>query len=395
MAIAESPLPPELFDIIIGQARDDIHVLTTCGLVCRSWLASSRYHIFQAINVSLHPRNVQTFIELVIHPSSTFRPYIRSLELLSSNVLDGSFDAQWLDPPVINTLASLPCVTEMLIQNIQWGRMNPTTKSALLAGFQALTHLELWAAHFDSVSHLVQLVCSKPLLQILGFDDLAWEDPSFETPTDPSQCIPGSLHSLRLSNCYKRDILDWLVSHDSLPPIHHIHLGSVYPEDTHSIGRFLQRLGSDLLTLQLEFSSLDAGGDAEDFCAHVDLAHNSALHTIILDKFIHYSIYQFSSAVGWIPEIVSRTPSLKEVSFGVAIRDVGELDPQEDPIDWEALDNLFCDPQFPDLQALRFWISGSVALDDVLRALNRSLPRSSQRRMLYFHRGTPRLLDWL
>ncbi|KAF7348553.1 hypothetical protein MVEN_01372800 [Mycena venus] len=267
--------------------------------------------------------------------------------------------------------------------------MNPSTKSTLLAGFQALTHLEIRAAQFDSVNHLVQLVSSKPLLQILSVDDLGWEEPSF----DDTLCVSSALHSLRLSNCYKRDILDWLASHDPLPPINHIQLGSVYPEDTHSIGRFLHRLGSHLLTLQLEFSSLDAGGDAEDFCARVDLAHNPALHTIILDKFINYSVYQFSSAVAWIPELLSRTPNLRTVSFGVAIRDLRELHPQEDPIDWDALDRLFCHPQLPHLHTLRFWVSGIVALDSVGAAIARCLPRSSERRMLRFHRGEPRMIE--
>ncbi|KAJ7089243.1 hypothetical protein B0H15DRAFT_885339 [Mycena belliarum] len=355
-----SPLPPELFDIIIAQVQDDIHALAACGLVCRSWLVSSRYHIFKTTPVSLRPGNAQQFIELVNHPSSTFCTHVRSLELLSSHVPGGSFDAQWLDP-IIGTLARLPCVTDMFIANIQWGNMNPRTKSALLDGFPALTHLELWSTHFDSVSHLVQLICSKPLLHILGLDDLAWEDPSFET----SACrVPYGLHSLRLSNCYKRDILDWLVSHEALPPIHHVQLGAVHPEDTHSIGRFLARLGPDLFTLQLEFSSLDAGGDAEDFCARVDLAQNPALHTVILDKFIYYSDYQFSSAVAWIPELVSPIPNLKELSFGIAIRDIGELHPEENPIDWAALDDLFCDPQLAGLRALRFWVAVKYRAED-------------------------------
>ncbi|KAJ7098281.1 hypothetical protein C8R44DRAFT_642877, partial [Mycena epipterygia] len=81
MTIAEPTLPPELVDAIIGQAQDDIHALATCGLVCRSWLAASRYHIFKGIPVSLRPGNVQPFIQLLIHPSSTLHPYIQSLEL--------------------------------------------------------------------------------------------------------------------------------------------------------------------------------------------------------------------------------------------------------------------------------------------------------------------------
>ncbi|KAJ6491291.1 hypothetical protein C8R47DRAFT_976737 [Mycena vitilis] len=265
--------------------------------------------------------------------------------------------------------------------------MNPSTKSTLLAGFQTLTHLEVVAVQFDSVAPLVQLICSKPLLQILRVDDLGWNDPSF----DPAQSVPTALHSLHLSNCYKRDILDWIASHPVLPPIRNLQLGSVYPEDTHSIGRFLQRLGPHLLTLQLEFSSLDAGGDAEDFCSRVDLAHNSALHTILLDKFINYSVYQFSSAISWIPEILSQTPNLMEVAFGVAIRDLEELHPEEDPIDWAALDTLFCHPCFQHLRTLRFWVSGIVALESVSDAIARCLPHSNERRMLRFHCGVPRL----
>ncbi|KAJ7669340.1 hypothetical protein DFH06DRAFT_1125709 [Mycena polygramma] len=317
---------------------------------------------------------------------STIRPYIRSLELFGIHLIDADWDSAWLDP-IVAILASLPCVLELQIQNIDWGRINPSTKSTLLTGFQTLTHLEILAVQFRSVAHLVQLICSKPLLQILSVDDLGWNDPSF----DPVQSVPAALHSLHLSNCYKRDILDWIASHPALPPIRHLQLGSVYPEDTHSIGRFLRRLGLHLLTLQLEFSSLDAGGDAEDFCSRVDLAHNSALHTIILDKFINYSVYQFSSAIAWIPEILSQTPNLMEVAFGVAIRDLEELHPEDDPIDWAALDALFCHPRFPHLRTLRFWVSGIVALDSVSDAIARCLPRSDERRMLRFHRGVPRL----
>ncbi|KAK7046892.1 hypothetical protein R3P38DRAFT_2508044 [Favolaschia claudopus] len=263
--------------------------------------------------------------------------------------------------------------------------MNSATITSLSTAFQTLIHLEIRAAQFDSVNDLIQLLSSKPLLQSFSVDDLAWDDPLF----DNTLFIPKELHSLHLSNCYKRDILDALL--DSVPPIKHMQLGSVYPEDTYSIGRFLRRLGSQLLTLQLEFSSLDAGGDAEDFCSRVDLAHNTALHTLVLDKFINYSAYQFSSAVGWIPELLSQTLNIRELSFGVAIRHLGELHPPDDPIDWVALDRLFCDPKFPHLRTLRFWISGILTLETVSVAIGNCLPRSKEKGMLNFHRGTPRM----
>ncbi|KAJ7255314.1 hypothetical protein C8J57DRAFT_606449 [Mycena rebaudengoi] len=264
-------IPPELVDMIVSKAYDNPPLLAVCGLVCRSWLASSRFHLLNG-PVVLRPGNVNAFTQVLANPASTLPPYIRTLEISSGNLAGQSYDSQWLDP-CIQVLADLPCVTEFLLENIHWGHMNPRTKTAILSGFQSLAHLEIRAAQFDSVLQVTQLVCSKPLLEILSFDDIAWKDPSFESPTT----VPASLRSLRLSNCYKRDVLEWLVSHSSLPPIHHIQLGPVYPQDTVSIGRFLERLGANLFTLELEFSSLDAGGDAEDFCAHVDLSHNSAL----------------------------------------------------------------------------------------------------------------------
>src|ERR1700761_3535360 len=109
--------PPELFDWIIGQIHDDLSLLLTCSLVCRSWLASSRYHIFRYKVVTLRPRNVQAFVRLITSPSSTIHPYIRTIELVSSDSLRDGYNSQWLDS-IIHTLASLPCVAEVLIENI-------------------------------------------------------------------------------------------------------------------------------------------------------------------------------------------------------------------------------------------------------------------------------------
>ncbi|KAF8218062.1 hypothetical protein K438DRAFT_1451511, partial [Mycena galopus ATCC 62051] len=41
--------PPELEDALIDFCHEDHATLATCGLVCRDWLPTSRYHLFSSI----------------------------------------------------------------------------------------------------------------------------------------------------------------------------------------------------------------------------------------------------------------------------------------------------------------------------------------------------------
>ncbi|KAF7291951.1 hypothetical protein MIND_01220700 [Mycena indigotica] len=373
-------LPPELFDAIIEQARDDIATLNSCSLVCRSWLAISRHLTFGQIVFGLRPETVQGFLELIASPYATILPYIHAVELLGNDSSRG-YQLEWLDR-IITVLANIPFLTALVLENISWNELVSATRDTLIDAFQQITRLDLRASDFGSVAHLFRLVASKPRLRSLGCDNLGWTDP------DPTETViaPRMLNHLRLSGCYERDILDWLLAQTSIPPISDLELGAVRPEDTASIGNFLRRLGPRLRTLQLEFWSLDPGGDAEDFCAHVDLSYNSSLHTIVLDKFIHYSTYRFSSAVGWIPQLVSRAGGLKHIMLSISIRRIDELTPEDDPIDWPALDAVFCT-----LHRLYFRVWSSIELDQVTPVLTHQLPKCAMREgLLQFRSGFPK-----
>ncbi|KAF9266635.1 hypothetical protein L218DRAFT_858255, partial [Marasmius fiardii PR-910] len=45
-------LPPEVTDCIIDHCHSDREVLSTCGIVCKSWYPTSRYHLFAAVEIS-------------------------------------------------------------------------------------------------------------------------------------------------------------------------------------------------------------------------------------------------------------------------------------------------------------------------------------------------------
>ncbi|KAJ7655424.1 hypothetical protein B0H17DRAFT_1099046 [Mycena rosella] len=70
-------LPPEVADLVIDNLRGDLATLRTCGLVSHNWLATSRYHLYDA--VYLPHRNIDTFLDLLQSPCNTFAFRLRGL----------------------------------------------------------------------------------------------------------------------------------------------------------------------------------------------------------------------------------------------------------------------------------------------------------------------------
>lgn len=111
------------------------------------------------------------------------------------------------------------------------------------------------------------------------------------------------------------------------------------------------------------------------------------LRTIRIDRFISYDGYQFTSSVTWVPLILSqiKSPYLEEVAFSIWLMTVEQLEPQDFPIDWNFLDNLFAgNSQFQHLKRLRFWIFGDVEKRDVEREIGRKLPKCAELNILSF-----------
>ena len=88
-------LAPEITDVIIDHLHDDIPTLATCGLTCRDWLHSSRYHMFADLKLNLD--DAQSLIDILQHPSgSNIRAVVQRLVLIDLNketqYIDDDFD---------------------------------------------------------------------------------------------------------------------------------------------------------------------------------------------------------------------------------------------------------------------------------------------------------------
>ncbi|CAK5272805.1 unnamed protein product, partial [Mycena citricolor] len=398
-------LPPELFDDIIRHTRHHTPTILACALVRRSWLPSSRHHHFANRVVLLHARNIATFVELIASPHATIRGYVRhlnlwGLELSSRKLARFTFEPPsqndeetetWIDrhPAIITALAhDLPTVESLAFGDLSWDSLKPATQAVFYSKFRALATLELRSSAFDFTSDVVELISSKPALRKLHLLDVAWSpDPGSDHHILDQFPVPQGLDSLRLTDCYQRDILDWMVSRHPVPAVRYLQLGRVQPPDAPSIGRFLKLLGPELKTLQFEFSSLDAGGDAESFFFSVDLVHNTSLHTISVHKFVNESIYQFSRPVAWILKVLSRAQNLTQLFLGITLADPEEFYPPEDPIDWTELDCVLSG--CPKLRMIIFCISGQVPLQSAINALTGRLPQCAGRGQVLFRGGFP------
>ncbi|EMD30983.1 hypothetical protein CERSUDRAFT_100782 [Gelatoporia subvermispora B] len=100
LEVSRHRLPPELTDRIIDFLHDDIPALANCGLVCRTWLPSSRLHLFRRIEI-LQP--VTTMLawsqraesrdkfEDLIRTSPRLRHYVGELVVTLASEYDTAF----------------------------------------------------------------------------------------------------------------------------------------------------------------------------------------------------------------------------------------------------------------------------------------------------------------
>lgn len=96
------PFPQEIIDMIVDYLYDSKKALFACSLVSRSWLPSSRVHLFQTLNICQIDRHfdssfgAKAFDTLLVqsdqHDSISITPHIRDLRLYAEASCD---HGQW------------------------------------------------------------------------------------------------------------------------------------------------------------------------------------------------------------------------------------------------------------------------------------------------------------
>ncbi|KAJ7875664.1 hypothetical protein B0H13DRAFT_2347975 [Mycena leptocephala] len=159
--------PPELQDLVVDHLHDQKHSLATCGLVSKSWLRSSRHHLFGS--VSLRDRNWEDFVQLLGSPLATFTQSINSLTISvsdydthtpasSSNLNRVIFLLRTFHEPApcfpANVLREFPVLRSLRLEDCHWTGVIETTTNSLVAMFPNITELDLHLVTFLSPPHM-------------------------------------------------------------------------------------------------------------------------------------------------------------------------------------------------------------------------------------------------
>jgi len=354
-------IPPEIIDVILSFLHEDTTTLLHCALVSRVWLRASRPFCKPFCAVDSRPSSTPRLLTLLNHSNCSFKDLVTRLtvyELLDRSDVDLSGHPKWLADVMITLASHLAYIEHLVVGYTFIERDFPIPLT--FSQFRSVTKLELYSIELVSVSQLFDIVCTMPNLHSLGLDDAGWESELVEDKQ--TKLFPIGLNSMRIGECYKRDILSNLLPDNQYRGcvVETLDLGLVRPTDTPIIGQYLQFLGPSLAHLHVGFSSLDSGGDAgefessqlglsanflmflEDFYNACDLTANPQLKTLSFNRLVYHSDYQLTSAVPWIFAMLLRIlprPTL-QVIFVLDVTSMDDLTRAEYPIDWKALDAL-------------------------------------------------------
>ncbi|KDR82391.1 hypothetical protein GALMADRAFT_151529 [Galerina marginata CBS 339.88] len=370
--------PQELTDQIIEELQDDIVALKSCSLVCRSWLFSSRGHLFRKL---IFTRNNAAQLSTFITgpPRSAIPPYVRRIEFHGAEFLFGP-------------------------------------ESHFLGHFSSkVTHLHFRDIVFGSLLALLDVVCKFPVLQSLGLVNVKWAIPD---PLDQKKiqrrALPLSMVHMQLYHIPFRSFMIWLMSHAKFPTVPSLEIGPLEEPDIPYTGSYMASIGSNLQYLSFSFGfgenghicsyellrKMDQEKPEPDSSSISPIAYHywkvfgisacdrlacfTSLRTLRIDGFLDSSAIHQSTALFWAPRLLAsiRSYNIRSIILGLKLSRAGELDAYN--VNWEFLDVTLMSDAYANLRSVEFEVDGRVNIDGVAGLLEARLPKVASRGLLRF-----------
>jgi len=369
--VAALEFPPELHDLIVEHMHGHKEALGTCGLVSKSWLRSSRYHLFGCVGLRNH--NWKSFLELVASPLTTFTQSINVLDILQPN--EESFDE------LIPRLPEFPRLKRLRLDNVYWAGVSNTTANSFVAKFRNVPQFDLHLVTFNSSQQMATLISRFSRLQKTSICPIFLGDGIAPLLSDDF-AVPRNLEHARLrlpaapsGGLRFNQIVAWLHAGDTPPPIRILELGILGPTTLPSAGNLLRALGPDLHDLDLKLDRLTAG----DIQTHVDLSRSTGIQRLT----IHFSLRVYGAesqhaAASWALLTAAHSAIVTALTVVIYIDYFNLLD----NLDWAHLNTLLeTSPQFAALQRLHFIMQcfSSMDLNVVEEAIRSRVPEYDSR----------------
>ncbi|KAJ7090894.1 hypothetical protein B0H15DRAFT_248954 [Mycena belliarum] len=315
-------LPPEVVDFIMDGNRGNRKTLSSCALVCKAWLPSSRYCLFSEFDIYVGPTHGASFLKLLSNPSCTIIHCIRSISIYPG--VPGPEGIASVGEKTMAGLAKLKHVASLRIHNHR-GCIPKETLASISSNFDEVTTLRM-SNRFPSFRDAVEFVAMFPALKSLVFYPYCVNAAS-DTASDVS--IPSTLRSLHLHSPFTHGA--WFSEHHN--QLDSVILSAIKTTDVDRVKEMLAAFGADLRHLSLGFerpqSVFDEQQSARDLSAAVNYACNPSLASLELKI--------PGASGGFLLAILEsmRTPNLRRLTW-----DTGSLRPVPD---WEKVDTRLAD----------------------------------------------------
>lgn len=151
--IMERPrFPPELCDLIIDFLYNSSYTLRACALVCRSWLPTSRSHLFSKVHINNLDLGTKTLTEVL---GSGLATNVGQYIIFVSVSIFAPIEAEDYLYEALEALQHSATPIQLRIETHDEGPL-PNDLVALLTSFPTIKHLGLHRIHAEPVSRLLQ-----------------------------------------------------------------------------------------------------------------------------------------------------------------------------------------------------------------------------------------------
>lgn len=255
-----------MLNLIIEHYSDDRKTLSSCSLVSKSWLQSTRYYIFGDIILHLGGSHESRFLALLGHPLCTFSTSVRKMWILPAQSTD-------LSKEVNDNIAQLGKLTSVRTLRIHCQKIIPSrTLSALATAFKDINALVMML-RFHALSEAIRFMCSFPVLEEVHFEPV--RTPPGDFPSADIQ-MPPQLRSLHLDTLRSHE--RWFAD-NRVATLSTLSILNIRPlDDVARLDEMLEIFNTSIRHLTLQFASQKG-----DFDVRMNLGHSTQLRYLEID----------------------------------------------------------------------------------------------------------------
>lgn len=263
-------LPSEITDAIIDYLHDDKASLAACGLICRTWLPSSRYHLFSNITLSIN--SIRSFAELLQNPFNNVALMVRHLTVAPHPAPYGASVDEKRRAQSAAIFGILPRVTTYLhaIKSLGLHDLDLTSYACppeilqfILSNLSGVEELELSSLKVCGLQDAIDIICAFPLLRSLSLDAFGWDtrdqllhlsNPSYSSTSRYQQRPPFTVNSIDLASAPPREFIDWLLN--PVPSIRTVRCIPCAYREVEYPSLILSRAGASVQEIEVNFETI-------------------------------------------------------------------------------------------------------------------------------------------